>query len=122
MATFGSTPRKVRQESALTKAISASWSTVGLGMVAQSLKMKEPDAPYWLLSVAMTKQEEALLMPGLVLMMVKAATRTAAVVFNAPATIAAASSRRTIMAAQRSGSTIASLASSSLIPLCLRSW
>lgn len=96
------------KESADASAISASCSAVGLGMVAQSAKMNEPLAPYSALSVAMTKQEEAYLMPGFVLMMLKAASKTLPVVFSAPATMASALPRRTIMEAQRSGSTIPS--------------
>jgi len=121
MATFGSVLRNVLQESADASAISASCSAVGLGMVAQSAKMNDPFAPYSVLSVAITKQEEANLMPGLVLMMLKAASNTLPVVFSAPATIASALPSRTIIAPQRRGSTIPSNASSSLMPLCLRS-
>ena len=59
-------------------------------MVAQSAKMNDPFTPYWVLSVAMTKQLEALLMPGLHFMMLNAALRTLAVVLSAPATMLSA--------------------------------
>src|SRR6056297_3928045 len=105
MAVTGSASRKVLHESEEAMAISASCSAVGSGMVAQSAKIKLPSTPHELSSRAITKQEEAYFVPGLVLIIVIAARSTVAVAFSAPATIASAIPFRTIIAAQFKGST-----------------
>ena len=70
----------------------------------------------------MTKQEEAVLMPGAVLTMVRAARRTFAVSLSAPETMASARPLRIIMAPQCWVSPMKTFsASSRLIPLLLRS-
>ncbi len=68
----------------------------------------------------MTKQEDATLMPGFVLMMEMEARKTLAVELAAPATMASATPWRTNMAPQRRGSAISRTAASLVNPLCLR--
>ncbi len=121
-ATTGSTFRNVRQDSAADRAISASCSEVGSGTVAQSEKMRWPSTPHFRSGTTMTKHDEAVLMPGRVRMMVRAARRTFAVSLSAPETMASARPLSTIMAPQcwLSAMKVFS-ASAGETPLCRRS-
>ena len=87
---MGSVPAKVRQLIAAEQAMSANCSELGVGITAQSEKIKTPFAPSLGFFVSIKKQEEAVFIPGRVPIIFKPARSTSAVVFKAPATIASA--------------------------------
>ncbi len=80
--------------------MSASCSGVGSGTTAQSAKIMCPSTPHFVPGRYITKQDEAVLMPGAVFTMVSAARSTLAVSLSAPETMASARPFRIIMAPQ----------------------
>ena len=102
--------------------MSASCSGVGSGTTAQSAKIMWPSTPHFVPGRYMTKQEDAVLMPGAVFTMVRAALSTFAVSLSAPETMASARPFLIIIAPQCWVSPMKTFSASSReMPLDLRS-
>ena len=121
IATLGSMPAIVRAVSAVETAICANSSAVGFGLTAQSANNRNPSSPRCLAGVNIRKAPDTILQPGLVFNIWKAGRIVSAVVPRAPANSPSASPALIIRQPRYSGSCAFFFASSSVMPLALRS-
>ena len=121
IATRGSMPAIARAVSAVEIAISANCFASGLGFTAQSAKSRKPFSPNCLAGVNIRNAPLTIEQPGLVFRIWKAGRIVSAVVPRAPANSPSASPALIIRQPKYSGSCAFLAASSSVIPLALRS-
>ena len=121
IATRGSMPAIARAVSAVEIAISANCFASGFGFTAQSAKSRKPFSPKCLAGVNIRNAPLTIEQPGLVFRIWKAGRIVSAVVPRAPASSPSASPALIIKQPKYKGSCAFLAASSSVIPLALRS-